>query len=238
MNCIDAHRKLTTAPSIRDDTLNNHLQACSACAKFAESVEQLDHSIHDAANINVPDGLAERILLKHSFKQQHRLRTTRFKFYVMAASVILVFGLSLHFNYLPWQKNALSLGDVAINHVTNEMNHLNENNNVQLAKLNRVLQPFNIKFTSAIGRVSYAGACPIRNSRGAHIVLSTENETVTLLVMPGEYVNTRTSLTKSGFKTTIVPTKNGSIAIITPQNSKAELQQSIENSLNQAIEYI
>ncbi len=238
MNCIDVHRKLTTEPAIRNDAINAHLKECSACTRFAESVGQFDRAIHNAASINVPDGLAERILLKQSFKQQHQLRANRFKLYAVAASVLLVLGISLGLNYSPGQKDALSLGDVAINHVTNEMYHLNENHNVQLAKLNLILQPFSIKLNKTIGHVNYAGACPIRNSRGVHIVLHTENETATLLVMPGEYVASRTSLTKGAFKTAIIPTKNGSIAIITSKNSKADLEQNIENSLNQAIQYI
>ncbi len=238
MNCIDVHRKLATEPNSRDDAINAHLQTCSACTKFAESIEQLDRSIHDAANITVPDGLAERILLKQSFKQQRQLRTNRFKFYAVAASVLLLFGLSLNLHYLPWQKNALSLGDIAINHVTQEMYHLTKNNNIQLAKLNHVLQPFNIKLNKPIGSIIYAGACPIQNSRGVHIVLRTKNETATLLVMPDENITRRISLTKDGFKATIVPAKNGSIAIITSLDSKADLEQRIENSLNQAIDYI
>lgn len=236
MNCIDVHRKLITEPNNRDDAVNAHLSECSACANFAESVKQFDRSIHNATSINVPDGLAERILLKQSFKQQHRLRANRFKFYAIAASVILIFGVSFNFNNSPWQKE--SLEDATINHVANEAKHLSEENNVQLAKLNNMLQPFNIKLNNTIGQVNYAGTCPIRNLRGVHIILRAGNETATLLVMPGEYISKRTSRTKGNFKTTIVPTKNGSIAIVTPRNSKAGLEKSIENKLNQAIQYI
>ncbi len=233
MNCIDVHRKLTTEPDNRDEAVNAHLQQCQSCNRFAQSLEQFDHTLHDAANIKVPEGLAERILLKHSFQQQRQQRTTRLKLYAIAASIVVVLGISFHFNH-----PLTSLEEVTINHVANEIDHLNEHRNVQLAKLNTVLQPFNIKLNKSIGQVSYAGSCPIRNSRGVHIVLQGENETATVLLMPGEHVTTRTTLIKGDFKSVIIPVKNGSIAIITRKNSQEELEKHIEQSLYQAIQYI
>jgi len=234
MNCIDVHRKLTAEPNNRDTAICEHLNSCSACTKFATSIEQFDSTLHDVTNINIPDGLAERILLKQNFKQQRQ--AIQFKRYALAASVFLVVGVSLVLNNT--LNNSLSLEVVTIDHVTDERHHLSENKNVQLAKLNTILKPFNIQFKNKIGHVNYAGSCPIRNARGAHIVLRSDDETATLLVMPGEYVTARTSFTKGEFKTLIIPTKNGSIAIITDKNAKVAIEKNIENRLNQTIQYI
>jgi len=239
MNCIDVHRKLTTTPSTQDELILAHLAHCTACANFAKSMNDFDQTLHTAANVDVPDGLAERILLKQSFAQQHQQRATRFKLYAIAASLLLVVTVSLNMNNLnSVLNNTLSLEDVAINHVNDERHHLNDRENIQLAKLNSVLQPFNIAFKDKIGQINYAGACPIRNSRGVHIVLQKENETATLLVMPGEYITKRTSRIKGDFKTIIIPTQNGSIAIVTSINSQADFEKNIENTLNQIIQYI
>jgi len=239
MNCIDVRRKLTTTPSIQDEMILAHLEHCTACANFAVSMNEFDQTLHTATNIDIPDGLAERILLKQSFTQQHQQRATRFKFYAMAASLLIIVTVSLNMNNLnSVLNNTLSLEDVAINHVNDERHHLNDRENIQLAKLNNVLQPFNIAFKDKIGQVNYVGTCPIRNSRGVHIVLQKENETATLLVMPGEYVTNRTSRTKGDFKTVIIPTQNGSIAIVTLKNSQADFEKNIESKLNQAIQYI
>lgn len=239
MNCIDVHRKLTAEPNCQNKNILSHLEECSACANFADSNKQFDNSLSKASNIDVPEGLAERILLKHSFKQQNQLRANRFKFFALAASLLLVLGISFNISTLHnMLDKSLSLEEVALNHVINELDHLSENKNIQLAKLNNVLQPFNIKMNSAIGQVRYAGTCPIRNNRGVHLVLQEKNDIATLLVMPGEYIAARKTHTKGDFTTVLIPTQNGSIAIVTKKGSKSTTVERLEKNINKAIQYI
>jgi len=239
MNCIDVHRKLATDPANRDEAVITHLEQCSACSSFAKSIDQFDNSLLNAANVDVPDGLVERILLKQSFKQQRYQRNNRFKFYGLVASIILVVGVSLNLkNFNIILNHTLSLEEVAINHVTSEIDHLHEKKNIQLAKLNTMLQPFNLKFKNKIGQINYAGSCPIRKSRGVHIVVQGEKETATLLVMPGEYIQSRKSHTKGDFTTTLLPTDNGSIAIVSNKNGEAEFVKELEKDLKNSIHFI
>jgi len=239
MNCIDVHRKLTTHPATLDEDVAQHIAQCATCAKYAQSMHDFDQSLQQAANIDVPDGLAERILLKQNFKHQHQQRHQRFRLYAIAASLFIAIGIGLNVNtFQSMLDDSLSLEEVALRHVTSELDHLNDKKNVQLAKLNTVLQPFNIQLKKQIGQVNYAGTCPIRNSRGVHIVLEDQGKTATLLLMPGEYVNNRKMLTKDGFTTTVIPTQNGSIAIVTDKDSNGELLRSIETNLDQSIQYI
>lgn len=239
MNCIDVHRKLTTDANDLSDAVSSHLEECPSCAKFLESIRGFDKSLHSAANINIPEGLAERILLKQSFVQQHQERSNRYRFIAVAASLLLVLGVSFNIGTISnvLDKN-LSLEEVAINHVIDELGHFDENKNIQLAKLNKVLQPFNIKLNNSIGTVRYAGTCPIRNSRGVHLVIENNNETATLLVMPGEYIKERKSHTKGQFTTTIIPAQNGSIAIVTKTETNSAITKALEKSFNNAIQYI
>lgn len=239
MNCIDLHRKLTAEPNCKDEAILSHLEECPACANFSHSIQQFDQSLNKASKIEIPDGLADRILLKQSFKQQHQLRTNRYKLFATAASLLLVLGVSFNITNL---KNALDpalpLEEVAINHVINEIDHLSENKNIQLARLNTVLQPFNLKMKNSIGQINYAGTCPIRNSHGVHIILKQNNALATLLIMPGEYVTTRKVLTRGGFTTTIFPTQTGSIAIVAKKGSEPAILENLEQDLNNAIQYI
>lgn len=239
MNCIDVHRKLTADPNSQDKAILSHLEECSACASFLNSIQQFDQSLNMAAKIEIPEGLADRILLKQSFRQQHQLRANRFKLFALAASLLLVLGVSFNMtNLMNMLDKSLSLEEIAINHVIDEIDHLSENKNIQLAKLNTVLQPFNIKMKRTIGKINYASTCPIRNSRGIHIVLQQKNELATLLVMPGEYVASRKVRTKDGFTTTVFPTQNGSIAIVTKKGSESAIVENLEKDLGKAIQYI
>lgn len=239
MNCIDVHRKLSAEPNSKDEAILSHLEECSACASFLNSIQQFEQSLNMAAKIEIPEGLADRILLNQNFKQQYQLRTNRFKLFALAASLLLVLSVSFNStNLMNMLNQSLSLEEVVINHVVDELDHLNQNKNIQLARLNTVLQPFNIKMKHTIGKINYAGTCHIRNSRGVHIVLQEKNETTTLLVMPGEYVKTRKTHTKNGFTTTIFPTQNGSIAIVTKKGSKPAIVENLEKNLGKAIQYI
>lgn len=239
MNCIDVHRKLTAEPNSQDKAILSHLEECSACASFLNSIQQFDQSLNKATKIEIPEGLADRILLKQNFKQQHQLRANRFKLFALAASLLLVLSVSFNStNLMNMLDQSLSLEEIAINHVIDEIDHLNENKNIQLAKLNTVLHPFNIKMKYPIGQINYASTCPIRNSRGVHIVLQEKNETATLLVMPGEYIKTRKIHTMNGFTTTIFPTQNGSIAIVTKKASVSAIVENLEKNLSRAIQYI
>ena len=239
MNCIDVHRKLTAAPDCKDEAILSHLEECSACANFLNSIQQFDQSLIKAAKIEIPDGLADRILLKQSFRQQHQMRANRFKLFALAASLLLVLSVSFNMSSLiNILDKSLSLEEIALNHVIDEIDHLNENKNIQLAKLNTVLQPFNIKMKNTIGQINYASTCPIRNSRGVHIILQQKNELATLLVMPGEYVASRKMHTKGDFTTVVFPTQNGSIAIVTKKGSKSVSVENLEKDLSKAIQYI
>ena len=239
MNCIDVHRKLTADPSLRDEPISKHLSECASCSKFAASINDFNQTLEAATNIDVPEGLTDRILLKHSFKQQHQQKSQRIKFYAIAASLFLVVGISFNldkFNYI--NHNHSSIEQVALNHVINEQHHLHDKNDVQLSALNKMVQPFNLKFKQSIGTINYAGTCPIRKTRGAHIVIQNQQTTATLLLMPGEFVDGRSKSQRDNFTATIIPVKNGSIAIITNTNSKAELQEQIEKSLQESMQVI
>lgn len=241
MNCIDVHRKLTAEPNAatQNKNITAHLAQCNACAKFANSIQQFDQALHAAAKTDIPDGLAERILLKQNFIQQHQ-RRKGYKLFALVASLFLVMALSFNSNIFSSLVDdaALSLEDTAINHVASELDHLKKNKNIQLTQLNNLLQPFNIQFKNAIGNINYAGTCPIRNSRGVHIVLQEKNIITTLLVMPGEYIKARRTYSKGNFNTTLIPTQNGSIAIVTEKNNSAEQSHKLEKDLNQALYYI
>ena len=226
-------------PNSQDEAILDHVEQCPACANFLNSIQDFDESLNAAVNVDIPDGLAERILLKQSFTQQRQQRSNRFNLYAVAASLLIVLGISFNMSRITsLLDNSLALEEIAINHVIDERDHLTENRNVQLAKLNTVLQPFNIKLNKSIGQVNYAGACPIRNSRGVHLVLQKNNSVATLLVMPGEYVTERKTHTKGDFSTTLIPAENGSIAIITNKGSNPTLANELEKTFKNAIQYI
>lgn len=63
MHCLESRRSLLTNPRTRTRALHAHLESCAACSQLAVSLTELGRAMEDAANVPVPEGLDERILL-------------------------------------------------------------------------------------------------------------------------------------------------------------------------------
>ncbi|MFV2061047.1 MAG: DUF3379 family protein, partial [Gammaproteobacteria bacterium] len=211
INCIDVCRQLRSDSNSNNPAIINHLDGCDACRAYAENQNKLTHSLQQAIDIDVPEGLASRILLQQSINEKKHSGSRRNRLYATAASVLLSVGLVS--GYLVLNK-PVSLETVALNHVKDELRHLNDRNDVQLVKVNELLKPYNMKLNKSLGDINYAGSCTIKNSKGVHIIVQTETGPVTILLMPGEYVKNRKRVDDTVFSGAVVPIENGSFAII------------------------
>jgi hypothetical protein len=219
MRCLEVRHSLNTEPANKAAEIVNHLKRCPECSQYVAQVDQFESKLANTLKVDVPEGLAYRILLTQNITSQRANKMARRRFYGIAASVMftltLVAGL-IYFN------QPYSLDQVALLHVKNEQYHLNDRDNVQLAALNRILSPLNLKLSNSIGTINYAGACKIRNNRGGHIVLQGKNAPITLLLMPGEYVAQKETVKGDKFKGIILPIENGSIALIGEDEKELE----------------
>ena len=211
MRCLEVRHSLNTEPTNKTSEIVEHLKRCSECNQYARQVDQFESKLTDSFKVDVPDGLAYRILLTQNITTHRANKVARRRFYGIAASVLITSSLV---SGLIYYNQPYSLEQVALSHVEAEQYHLNDKNNVQLAALNIILNPLNIKLNESIGTINYAGTCKIRNNRGGHVVLQGKKAPVTLLLMPGEYVAQKETLTDEKFKGVILPIENGSIALI------------------------
>lgn len=219
MNCLDVRRILSTDSSHNRLELEEHLASCSSCARFVVETEQFEAVLSEALHIDVPDGLADRIILSKSMAAKRDKRQRRNKYFAIAASLFLTVNLVGGLLYI----NApYALDQVALRHVVDEEHHLYEKNNIQLAQLNNVLKALNVRLDKNIGKTTYAGLCHIRKYRGGHVVMQGKTSPVTLLLMPGEYVSQQASMNNSKFSGVILPIKNGSVAIISKDKTDLE----------------
>ena len=232
MNCLDVCRQLGGDPFTDDNDILNHIKKCDTCAAYATQQKKLTGALEQAINIPAPEGLASRILLQQSINDKQQHHVNRKQLFAIAASVILTVSLvtGLLFVNLP-----VSIEKIALNHVKDELQHLHENKNVELVKLNSLLQPFNMKLESSLGKITYAGSCIIRKSKGVHIVVETESGPVTILLMPGEFVKNRKLVDDAIFSGSVVPIENGSFAII---GSQRESLSDLEKRFKLGITYI
>jgi len=230
MNCIDVRRRIVADPEAITSSLEEHLGQCAACSNALEQERVFNARLHDAMLAPIPDGLHSRILLRQSTNE--RMRRRRFIQWTASAASIAVLAITLHFSLMLTK----SVETVVLTHIQSELNHLAERNDINLDAVNHVLQSIDQRLTESVGTVSYAGRCKIRhNQPGAHLVLAGNKGPVTVLLMPGEKIQHRRNIQSSDFDGVIVPTQDGSIAIVGGMGEPRDTINNIEHLLLNAL---
>jgi hypothetical protein len=232
MDCFESRLLLNADPATPNPALLAHLESCPACQAIAKNQIGLSQQLAQAVQIPVPEGLASRILLRQNLSEQTRTRQRKVRMYALAASVILAVSVTVGMITLHTPQ---TLDVVALNHVKAELKHLSDKNDIQLASVNSLLHGFNMQLRAVPGKVNYVGACAIRKINGVHMIVQGDAGPVTILFMPGEYAKQRQPFNDSRFSGVILPTPNGSIAII---GEAKEPLPVIEQQLQAEITYI
>ncbi len=181
----------------------------SGVADDGEIESPLDPDIREALQVNVRKSLPGRILLRQSLVEE-RGKGRRWKnACIVTASVLLAIAVLV--TAMPDTQN---IGRMMLTHVHNERNHLNKKHNVSDARLNSLLASLGGRLTGSIGQVNYAGLCDIRKGESAHIVIDSQHGPVTVFLMPGENIDSRTNISDDQFTGVIFPVAWGGMAIV------------------------
>ncbi|MCL1051650.1 DUF3379 domain-containing protein [Shewanella abyssi] len=153
---------------------------------FLNDLKGLDNKIEKALNIDVPDDLAAKLLLRQQLQHHHsQRRKTGFAF-AMVASVAFLAGIT--FTLL--RMGPVDLGQHALAHVYHEGKALQLDNNVQYQDVNFQLASLgtvgDMKFTQQPGKMFYSTYCDFQGVRSLHIVMQGEQGKVTLFIVPLE----------------------------------------------------
>ena len=235
MNCLEYRHALLVNPTEQSDDMLEHKQSCEVCAAFTREQKAMESDLHTALEVPIPDGLASRVLLRHSVEQKQAPAWRQWPTLAMAASVLFATVLIVQLQFNTELINEQAIEQVALKHVYDEEKHLQDRNNVSLAELNKMLQVASLKLNQQPSTVNYAGQCDIRRDQGVHMVMDGEKGPVTVLFMPKEYVTEPLSLADGRFDVRVIPIKGGSLAII---GEKGEPIEKIESQLRQNIVYI
>ncbi len=223
MNCLDIRRLLLADPKTDDQAMRQHIADCAECSHFANELISFESNLNRASKIEVPEGLASRILLRQRLLtgQHRRQRIGR----AMAAIFLLGFlGVLSGFLAKGWYDfGSDTLEQIVLQHVNDELYHLGDRENLSIQQLNSVLKDHGNKIQALPGRtINYAGACPIRNNQGAHVIVDSASGPITVLFMPGEFVGQRSHVNDERFHGVIIPTEQGSMAIIAEDPQQIE----------------
>lgn len=229
MNCLEFRRHCLAEPGSQDSEFLRHKRECPRCADYAAGVGQVDRKLAEALHVDVPANLASRIILRQSIHRDQAKRKQRTRMYALAASVLLTVGLA---GGVFVMTRPPSLDRAVIARINAVPEALVAGEAVSNQKLVRVLDTLGAELKGNLGRVSYASIYYVREHQCGQLVIAGAKGPVTVLLMPGIYVTHQRPIQNARFTGVIVPTANGSMAIVGEQEEDLyKIEQQLRSNL-------
>ncbi|MDQ8021058.1 MAG: DUF3379 family protein [Moraxellaceae bacterium] len=223
--CLDFRRDKLATPRHLPAIARQHLADCPLCQTFARRTDTLESRYADALQIAVPEGLADRVILRT--RRVHPLRS--WKFMALAASVVLSVVVSLRFAP-KWSSRGPDAAEYAIRHVMHEPQAFHTHIDVDPARIQTVLASFGGELQASLGKVRYIRLCPIEGAgTGWHIVFETPHGLATLLLVPTDGQQASSGNAQGeGMQALVRPAGQGYYAVIA---DSSESIQSIDEAM-------
>ncbi|WP_298444989.1 DUF3379 family protein [uncultured Ferrimonas sp.] len=183
MDDLEFRRRLFAEPNSQDQELLSATEHNAGREQLRQEMRQMEHKLAQTVNVDVPDDLAERLLLRQNMAV-HRSSQRRHR-WQLAAAASVAFAVGITFTLLGQTPN--NLGNHALAHVDHEARFVaNINEHVTLAALNTKMAPLGGQLSSVPGEVVYANYCDFEGIRSLHVVMNTDQGRVTLFLIPEE----------------------------------------------------
>lgn len=218
MHCLDFRRTLLTEPGRRDAAIRAHARHCVACSRWAEGSIRFESLLRQAIDVDVPENLAFRILLRHEFRYPHR-DGPRWSASALAASILVTVLLG---GTLMWFELKPTLADDVFVHMDETSYALTSTTILDDNTVDRVFSWFGAEISPELGDISFANVCVFRNKRVAHVVLQDVRSLVTVIIMPEERLTRPSHIRRKGRSGLLLPYAGGSMAIVSERGQRLD----------------
>ena len=216
MSCLEFRRAVSSNPRHLAVEAARHIETCSACRNFFAHELERETRLEEALRVRVPEDLEARILARAAGAH----RSPRWP--AVAANLILAAGIG----WLIGAPRPDSLAIAGIDFVVHEeAQSIVDAEPTDLQLLARVAREMGVSLPYQLGRISYICIYPIAGEGGHHLLVSTPLGKLTVLLLPGRTLASRTAAAAHGLTAAVIPVAKGAVAIIgsSPQSvSRAE----------------
>ncbi|MGY3892998.1 DUF3379 domain-containing protein [Aeromonas enterica] len=247
MDELEFRRRALAHPLEHDPEFLEAAQASPANRKYLDEMKQLDRSLHQALEVEVPAGLAERILLRQAMATEPETVATlptrprsHWRPLAMAASVAFLLGMSTR--WLSWPLTTpeeLSLAQVAMAHVYGEEPFIKDvDEQVSLRTINAKMEKYGATLMGMQGlKITYVNHCSFYQGPALHMVIEGKMGPVTLFLVPKHVPLTLQPNFEDGqLKGEIVQLKGANMVLIGGmQEPLAPVAQALESRLHWSI---
>jgi len=182
MDDLTFRRTVYSDPFIKSKELIEAAKNDPKKQAFWDEVKQMEGELQQAMNIPVPEGLADKLLLKQSMKK-HTERKKRQPWYLaMAASLVVASVLTVSMLNQP----TTSLNDDVLAHMRHLDFEVNSSQSVNLDMVNTKLASFNGSISEGLGEILSAKFCYLDSIKSLHITIKGDDGISSLFVMPSK----------------------------------------------------
>ena len=208
MNCLEFRREKLADPRRLSDGARAHVEGCETCAAFARRVDEAEADLSRAMAVPVPEGLADRVLLR-----SQNVNRPAWRAWALAAGVFLAVGGATMFSLYPPSDADARL---AIEHVVHEPESLTTLYQAEGASVAVALRSVGASVKSPIGQIRYIRLCPWKDGETAwHVVFETPQGLATLILVPDQRVRSKSNASANGWNASVRPIRRGFYAVVT-----------------------
>ena len=229
MNCLEFHREKLADPRRLSVAAQAHARDCPSCMAFALSVDESEAQIERALAVPIPEGLAERVLLRRRNPARPAWRA-----WALAASVVLSIAVGLLTMKSTSSNEYAKYATYAIEHVVESPESFTTLRNTGSDALNEAMRSVGGRIREPIGRVRYIKLCPVGEDFGWHIVFETPQGLATLILVPNRQIASAASASESGWSALVRPARKGYYAVVT---QSAETTGIIDRQIKKRVEW-
>ncbi|MGH8287114.1 MAG: DUF3379 family protein [Steroidobacteraceae bacterium] len=224
MNCQEARLHIGSQPDDMSAALAEHLQQCAACRGFRDEMTMLDGRIRRALDLE-----------PRAIRAAPRVREQRSRRWAMAASLLVAVAAGV----LVWTlRPADTLAAEIVAHVGGEPASWSRREPVPQSALDFVVRDAGIEIDASDGRVVYAHSCVFRGRTVPHLVVSTAQGPMTVLVLRHERVESPQRFSEDGYTGLLLPSPSGAFAVLARgdtdiEKASREIQTIIRSNLRE-----
>ena len=184
MDDLQFRRNLYADPKNIDADMQQAISDDAHKEKLAHELNLFDDKITTALNVDVPEGLSEKLILRQTMASHTQQKRKSRVHLALAASV--AFGIGLTMNAFQFSSAYNNLGDHALAHIHHEEGLLSApvNADLTLASVNQKMATFGGNFKGAVGEIVAADFCRFDGIKSLHLVFQGEHSAVTVFVVP------------------------------------------------------
>lgn len=186
MDELKFRRQAYEDPHNQDPEFLEQMRAKPEHQALVSELKRFDAKLNQALKVEVPEDLADKLILRQQLQQHHKQRRQTGFLVAMAASIAFIVGISFSLLRL----GPVDLAEHALAHVYHEGVALQVDQNVNFSQVNVQLASMknlqNAKFIEQPGKVYYTSYCDFQGVKSLHLVLQAEKGKVTLFIVPIE----------------------------------------------------